>query len=533
VEGGLPTSNAESVAAPLREAYQLWRGTGGRMDFKQASKLVATVVRETSDPVAQLFRARIDCFPTHDAFPPTDFRRINQVALKVLPQVREKADGGDVLATYLVGFCLQQGVGVVQDTTAGLALLEKAANADLTVAQVAMGQAAERLKNYRDARQWYERAATAGDFQAEICIGDFYQYGNSVPKDMNEALRWMERAANRGNAYNQFLVGYWLNNGTDGIKVDKIKAMEWFRKAAENGYADAKRMLAKPEPAELGIPAKELDVKQWMKGTTVTLASEHGKVHVVEFWATWCPPCRASIPHLTELAKKYKDVIFCGISDEDADTVERFVKQQGDKMDYHVGIDNERKTNAAYMTVFQQNGIPTAFIVDKQGRVVWHGHPMVGLEEALAEVVSGKFNLEAAKKAEIAEAMMGKYKQLAQQKGDAQSARQLGEDVLKNAGPKWTVLNELSWFILTNPEVENRDLELALRLAKKGCETSNWKNAMVLDTYARALFDSGIVKEAIQRERQAVKLATSPTDKLEMQTALDRYTGKQTPAKRE
>ncbi len=146
--------------------------------------------------------------------------------------------------------------------------------------------------------------------------------------------------------------------------------------------------------AELGGPAAPLVIADWIKGQPVDLATAKGKqVVVVEFWATWCGPCRTSIPHLTDLQKKFKDVRFVGVSDEDAATVKKFVTKMGEKMDYAVATDKDRKTSAGYMEAFGIGGIPHAFIVDLQGRVVWNGHPMAGLEEALQEVVAGKFDL--------------------------------------------------------------------------------------------------------------------------------------------
>src|SRR5262245_40618322 len=94
--------------------------------------------------------------------------------------------------------------------------------------------------------------------------------------------------------------------------------------------------------AELGDPATPLDIQEWVKGTPVALAAGRGKtIHLVQFSATWCPPCRASIPHLTELQKKFKDkgVVFIGVSDEASDVVKKFVEKMGDKMDYTVAID--------------------------------------------------------------------------------------------------------------------------------------------------------------------------------------------------
>ena len=151
--------------------------------------------------------------------------------------------------------------------------------------------------------------------------------------------------------------------------------------------------------ADLGDAAKPLQIAEWVKGKPVDLAAAKGKqIVVVEFWATWCPPCRASIPHLTEMQKKFKDIAFVGVSDEDVSTVKKFVAKMGDKMDYTVAVDKDKKTGEAYMGAFGIDSIPHAFIVDKAGRIVWQGHPMVDLEKTLDEIASGKFDLEKSKR---------------------------------------------------------------------------------------------------------------------------------------
>jgi thiol-disulfide isomerase/thioredoxin len=145
--------------------------------------------------------------------------------------------------------------------------------------------------------------------------------------------------------------------------------------------------------AQLGMPAPALNVAEWVKGKAVNLNEGKGKnIYVVEFWATWCPPCRASIPHLTELQKKFKDqsVTFIGVSDETVSVVKPFVNKMGVKMEYTVAVDKDQKTSAAYMGAFGIGGIPHAFVVDKTGAIVWHGHPMDGLDKAIEAVLAGK-----------------------------------------------------------------------------------------------------------------------------------------------
>jgi len=118
---------------------------------------------------------------------------------------------------------------------------------------------------------------------------------------------------------------------------------------------------------------------KFIKGEPIDFASEFGqKVFVLEFWATWCPPCRNSIPHLSEMQQKYKnDVTFVGITSEDVQTATDFVKQMGNKMEYTVCVDNG-VANTHYMQQFGIQGIPHAFIVGKDRKIAWHGHPMEG-----------------------------------------------------------------------------------------------------------------------------------------------------------
>ena len=139
--------------------------------------------------------------------------------------------------------------------------------------------------------------------------------------------------------------------------------------------------IAKPKVAPL-------DGLTYVKGNAVTI--EVGKVYVIEFWATWCPPCRDSIPHLTEIQKKYKDkgVTVIGISQEPINTVKPFVEKMGDKMDYTVAVDPDSKVADGYMGEYNQRMIPTAFVVNSKGNIAWIGHPMDGLDEVLEKIIS-------------------------------------------------------------------------------------------------------------------------------------------------
>jgi len=171
------------------------------------------------------------------------------------------------------------------------------------------------------------------------------------------------------------------------------------------GLAWAFPRAATAEDLSVGSSAPPITVSGWVKGEPVERL-DPAKTYVVEFWATWCGPCRTSIPHLTELQKKYKDrgVTFLGVSvwEQDQEKVEPFVKEMGDKMAYTVALDdvakgekgNEGKMAKAWMQAANQNGIPAAFLV-KDAKIYWIGHPM-SLDEPLEKIVAGNWDLETA-----------------------------------------------------------------------------------------------------------------------------------------
>lgn len=153
--------------------------------------------------------------------------------------------------------------------------------------------------------------------------------------------------------------------------------------------------VARAATLNIGDPAPGLQVAHWVKGSPVG-GFETGKVYVVEFWATWCGPCKQSIPHLTELAHQFKDkVTFIGVDvmEKDTNTVVKFVDGQGEKMDYHVAIDRAEGVMAnTWLKAADQNGIPSAFVVDGAGRIAWIGHPMDSLDKTLDQVLSGTWD---------------------------------------------------------------------------------------------------------------------------------------------
>jgi thiol-disulfide isomerase/thioredoxin len=311
----------------------------------------------------------------------------------------------------------------------------------------------------------------------------------------------------------------------------------------------------------IGDPAPALTVKEFVKGTPIS-SLEKGKAYVVEFWATWCGPCRTSIPHLTELQKKYPNITFIGVSvfERDPAGVKPFVQEMGDKMAYRVATDDvpagagpdAGKMAKNWMQAAGQNGIPTAFIVDKEGKIAWIGHPMA-MDKPLDQVAAGTFDQKAAiAQQEQAQAEQRKIAELqgklakAQQSGDPKQVvavidQAIADDPkmeMRLGVPKFFLLatqvkdmakaqaygdrlvgsvykdnaealNELAWTIVAPgaPKPAPAMTQLAVKAAMRADELTQGKNAAVADTLAKAYFDSGNAAKAFETQQRAVQLA--------------------------
>jgi thiol-disulfide isomerase/thioredoxin len=310
----------------------------------------------------------------------------------------------------------------------------------------------------------------------------------------------------------------------------------------------------------IGDLAPKLEVKSFVKGESVS-EFEPGKNYVVEFWATWCGPCKTSIPHLTELQKKNPAVTFIGVSvwEQDQEKVKPFVEEMGDKMAYRVAMDsvpdkekaNEGVMAKTWMTAAGRNGIPAAFIVNKEGKIAWVGHPME-MDKPLEKITSGTWDLteardEQRKAVEMqakttkaqkkltaalkagdpkklvvvideilgdvpsAEMMVGPMKLTALIKLDEQEkaleyAKKLSKTELSKQAQG---LNGLAWAIV-DPDgglkPSTKLIEFALEIARQADDMSDGKDGAIADTLAKAYFDSGDAKKAVETQERALRL---------------------------
>lgn len=303
---------------------------------------------------------------------------------------------------------------------------------------------------------------------------------------------------------------------------------------------------------KVGDAAPALKIKDWVRGDAVDLAKDAAKkIHMVEFWATWCPPCKASVPLLTEFQTKYKkDLTIIGVTDSDPfrnspTAVKDFVKEQGKEMDYTIAIDDDGITSKAYMGE-EEVGIPQAYLVGKDGKVVWVGSPLdPALEKVIPEIISGKYDVAAAKKAAEVEGEVAKRFQtleMAYQLGQTQAvwdgvvdilridpANELAMQILTSLyvdEPKKgeayrstigshieknktnaTAMTALAITLCEHEDYATRSPDLAINAAKAAYEASGQRDRAAVEIYARAMFQIGAIDRAMSLQKDAVTLA--------------------------
>lgn len=141
--------------------------------------------------------------------------------------------------------------------------------------------------------------------------------------------------------------------------AEAVKASPEAKASPEEGSAGA--CMANAKPANLDYTLPDLD------GNQVTLTGFKGKVILLNFWATWCGPCKAEIPGFVELQAKYKDdLVVLGFSvDDPADKAKAFATEY--KMNYPVVLGLGRdEVQEAYGPIW---GIPTSFLISRDAKV--------------------------------------------------------------------------------------------------------------------------------------------------------------------
>ncbi len=297
----------------------------------------------------------------------------------------------------------------------------------------------------------------------------------------------------------------------------------------------------------VGDPAPPLVQGDYVQGEPIE-KMEAGQIYVVEFWATWCGPCVDAIPHVNALQRQYADngVVMIGqnVWEDDTSAVKPFIEKMGDDMTYRVAFDEDGKMAETWMEAAEQNGIPAAFIVDREGVIAWIGHPM-GMDEPLAQIVAGTYDpaAEADKQAQLE--ALGEKIDAAMQAGNVDEAVVLLDEVaallpeamrpqlalsrlmMYGHVDRWAdgypairtlvaetddteTLNEIAWMLVApDSPVAEPDLDLALNAALKCNELAAPPDPSFLDTLARVHFLKGDAALALKVQQQAVDQAVA------------------------
>ena len=213
------------------------------------------------------------------------------------------------------------------------------------------------------------------DVTGEVCNSlGFYKHPTNIVIDRNGAVQYVGLGA-KG-----------LISAIDDL-LEKPRNPEVTTKTFEPSTKSQERPAKFPKHSKntgrsnnvQGKKAPTFHIEEWVANETDVT----DKVRVVEFWATWCPPCRKTIPHLNELANHFgNDVSFVGVTAEKKSVVESFMKKT--PMDYSIAIDTNKKMQNA----IRCRAIPLAMVISSDGIVRWQGNPASLTEGIIQQVLS-------------------------------------------------------------------------------------------------------------------------------------------------
>ena len=315
-----------------------------------------------------------------------------------------------------------------------------------------------------------------------------------------------------------------------------------------------------------GDPAPPLVVEKWIKGGPIS-RFEPGKVYIMEFWATWCGPCIAAMPHVSELQKKYREkgvvVIGMNISEPDRSKVEPMVRKMGQRMDYAVATDmvvgeEPGKMEQTWMTAAGQQGIPCSMIVDRQGKIAWIGTPST-MERPLKAIVDGTFDrveqaqfekrvdnmweeyAEAVKAKEFDKALamldriattdesyvpnvaLQRFRTLVS-KGDLGAANKLAQELadgpFKDHGMR---MQSLAYSMLASDQAKNLDKHLVLKVATRASELMSEFDPVAPTIVAHAYALRGDFRKAAQVLRGVIENVPEGETRAQLQSLLQEF----------
>ncbi len=274
------------------------------------------------------------------------------------------------------------------------------------------------------------------------------------------------------------------------------------------------------EFSKLGDPAPPITVKEWIKGNPVQIKAGTN-IYVLVF----CTLSRANefaITNLSSLQKLYGDkgVVVVAISDDPPEQLKEFVQLKGAEINFTVAADDDaRKMTASYQQAFKQMMLPRAYVVGKDGTVLWYGHPLRdGLGFVVDEITTGRYNLEQTRKKITASEQMEQYLTLARQ-DDPRTAK-VGRIMLTLRTNDAPALCDLAFQIATAPYIEKRDATLATAALDRAAQLTTTNATEIAVDRAILLFQTGKEEEGLAQARKALTAAQGDDDKREANTCI-------------
>ncbi|RFZ91188.1 TlpA family protein disulfide reductase [Mucilaginibacter conchicola] len=147
---------------------------------------------------------------------------------------------------------------------------------------------------------------------------------------------------------------------------------------------------------DIGSKVKNYPQVEWLQGKPVS-TFEHNKIYIIELWATWCVPCIIQMPHVNDLATKFKDtnVVFIGqnVMETDKAKVLAFLERKKSVVTYAIafGGGSGSHFDKEWLKPAGVSAIPQTFII-KEGRLVWQSTPDKLNEELIRSLIDGSFS---------------------------------------------------------------------------------------------------------------------------------------------
>ena len=309
----------------------------------------------------------------------------------------------------------------------------------------------------------------------------------------------------------------------------------------------------------IGDAASPIDIAHWLKGDPIS-EFEPGRIYVLEFWATWCGPCVGNMPHLSAVQERYADrgVSVIGVSDEPLQKVVHFLtgtdrgdgRRHFERTRYALATDPDRSAFDDYMNAAEQRGLPTAFVIGRDGRIEWVGYPGPdSMDEPLRLIVEGAWDRAAhradfeRKRQEGAELWRAKSKlNMAIKSADWEAAIEALDSIIAQGGDRYIgtkigillskleeydrghayarqvmnrawddndwLLMQVAWAVSGTAKYPvapgHADLELALQAITRANELTDWKDDGHLSMQAGIEFEMGRYEQAVEHQEMAL-----------------------------